>query len=682
VTFLEIAHRLLARSLPLTPLRPKSKVAFIPNWNEHPITNMSEALAVANEYGNDLNCAVVAKAAPGGFCIFEVDDPTIPEKIKTDTGNSIYASYCVRSSPGRGHIYFKHTAASIALGNASQDTSDNKELWSFRANSQYVVSEHSIHPRTGLPYEAVTTKDIIEVPEWLIDWMKKNQTSRKDRPPLGIDGDRIARGGHDNYLNRLAGKLRYVGMEEESIYNTLVEVVEKRFDDYGSDYKEMCRKHAHYITQKPVGKNTSLLVNGVPVGTAAASSDGTMEVEERPTIPLIPYPKFPSWIMAGTSIYEGLVKPFCEINSRYPEFMFVPALALMLNYLGTRVRIVGSGVPLSIFMVVIGRAGKTIKSSSVQDGVKYFEYAGLMSYSNSQMNNADGRVLVFTIGSPEGFGKEMNRLNCKNGVLFYDELATLTNKAGIEGSSLGDRLCTLYEAGLFQNIVKSRKDSFSLEPGTYVATVIACDTDKNFLKHWAPLSGSTTGLDDRFFFLLQPEKLKVIEPFVHVNTMEAALVTRRLIDKAVKQAEYSIVDKSPLQATIEKIGNRAELRVEKFALAFAVDLGRDEIDEDCIERALALIKYEQSVKNWFKTFESTNKESGIQMELIHILQKNNGQMALRELERQIHAIRYGTTLWNISYRGLLQLGWIRETGKGVRSDPKIVTLLRTEEDDD
>jgi hypothetical protein len=70
-----------------------------------------------------------------------------------------------------------------------------------------------------------------------------------------VSGENIPRGQHDTELHRIAGKLRGIGMEEEAIYNALVEICEKRCENYGNDYLDMCRKHAHNICEKPVNEN-------------------------------------------------------------------------------------------------------------------------------------------------------------------------------------------------------------------------------------------------------------------------------------------------------------------------------------------------------------------------------------------------------------------------------------------
>src|ERR1700676_5019052 len=148
-----------------------------------------------------------------------------------------------------------------------------------------------------------------------------------------------------------------------------------------------------------------------------------------------------------------------------------------------------------MYLVLIARKGRLFKSSSIQDAIEYLHQAGIVDYAHSGTRNAEGKSLVFTAGSPEGLGIEMSRTNCRNSILFYDELATLSKKASIEGSNLGQAISTMYESGLFANTVKGKKDQFSHVPGSYCASIIAATTDKNFISTMAPIITSAQGND-------------------------------------------------------------------------------------------------------------------------------------------------------------------------------------------
>jgi len=681
----ELATPLAERGIPTVPLRPKTKIAFMDGWNNLATTDLAQ-IELWDSLYPDANCGSVAKAEFGAVWFFEFDGPDVAQRVFADTKQKLPDTFMVRSSPGRGHIYFRQNAASLAMGNIAQGFVKNGD-WSARVSNQYVVSPGSLHPRTGLPYEIRSLAPIVEAPQWFIDWCISQKVEKK-KLILADSTEPISEHARNDTLTSIGGGLRHKGLIHGEILAALLRINEERC--YPPLPESEVQTIAASVSRYEVGKSNVVLVGGKVAGSTSESPPQQMALateEEITEITAIPYPK-PiggwDWIMRGTSVYEGLVKPFCDVNSRYPEFMFMPAITLMLNYLGTKIYVKDKNLIPSIFMVSIGRAGRVIKSSCVQDAIAYFEYMGCVGHGEQSVNNANGRSLVFTPASPEGLGKELNRMNCKNGVLFYDELSTLTNKAGIDGSTLTSTLLTLYESGKFQNMVKSAKDSYSLLPGTYVASLIACSTDKNFAMNWSKLAGKSTGLNDRFFFLYQPEILKDITDYIHVNTQEGSAKTRQLIDKALEKKVYEITNKSPLNVFRKENENenRAAIRAEKLALYFAVDLGLDEIDDECIERALALIDYEMKVKKYLKVYEAATREGSLQMEVLYQLQKSGGSLPMRELYRLLHPERFGTSLWNSVYIGLLKAGWCREEGSGTRGDPKKLILLRAPEDED
>jgi hypothetical protein len=496
------------------------------------------------------------------------------------------------------------------------------------------------------------------------------------------DESTIIEGGRNNALTAILGKARQVlSMDKEQLFTYGMSVNEKRCSPPLSETE--VRTIANSIGGYDVKENLQTYSSGLVLSVGTPLPAPVTEPAPEPLkIAKIGYPKFPDWVFKGTSLYEGAIKPVCAVNSRYPEFMFMPGVALMLNYLALKVNIKGKKLIPSLYIVCIGRKGKVIKSSSADDMVQYLKDAGVVGYGGPGVRNAEGHSLVWTIGSPEGLGLEMTRTNCKNAVLFYDELSALTSKAGIEGSSLATSLLTMYESGNFSNVIKSRRESYNFDPRTYCTSLIACTTDQNFHKNWARLAGGSSGLDERFFFLYQPEILSEVTPYQYVNTVEAAQVTKKLLEKAVQQAVYSFDDTTPLDMKANALGNRVEVRAEKFALYFAVDLGKDSVDEDCVERALALSEYELSVKKYLKTFEASTVEGSLQNELIQLLQRNGGSVTEREMNRVMHPERHGTSLWFKVYEGLIRAGWIMEVGNGVKGDPKRIQLMQLPEEDE
>lgn len=663
------------------PLRARTKKAFLTGWETLATTDEAQILAWDAQYP-DANAGSVAKGVLGGVWFFEVDSPDVVDRIKAETGKAIPDTFRVRSRPGRGHYYFKQTPQSIAMGNIAQNFVKNND-WSARVDREYVVSPGSIHPETQEPYLALRDEPIIEAPQWLLDWLLGQKQSKQSGSTVGVsvEGEKIPRGAHDTELTRIAGKLRQIGLEEEAIYQHITEVCEKRCIDYGTDYKEMTAKIAKSVCRYEPGKDERILFGGKEGGTSIIPQESKGKKEPLP-VPTdeqlaksesFTYPHFPSWIMDGTSIYTNFVKPVCDVNSRIPYFMWYPALQIMMNYLTLHVRVKDKDVKGNLYSVLVGRKG-IIKSSSVDDAIRYMTAVGIADQSGMDTQNANGKALVWTAGSPEGFGMDMHKTNCKNGILYYDELSSLTKKAGIDGSNMIGALLTMYESGKFANAIKAKKDSYGLKPGTYAASLIACTTDETFQPLWSTLAGGTTGLNDRFVFLYQPEEIPDITEQIVVNTDMDAHKTKAVIDKAVQQVLYIIADTTPFRR-LYRLGNRFGHRAEKYALYFAIDLGRDEIDEDCVERACALVDYEIAVKKYLKTYEAITREGALQQELIGHLENASSKLSLHKLKRKIHADRFGTTLWAQIYDGLKRTGAIRESGTGTKGDPKMVFLM-------
>lgn len=674
--FKQIAEPLVARNVPVIPLRPRTKIAFLSNWTELATTDQGKIEEWDAEYA-DANGACVAFAKPGGTWFFEVDKPGFHKTIEKETGEKFPETFMVRSSPGRGHFYFQQTSASIAMGNAQGKDEDGKEAWSARVDNRYVVAPGSFHPTSGKQYEILKDTDIISAPDWLVQWcLRKTVSAEPSRVNASPDGPPIPHGSHDNELFRIACMLRNAGMDYEQIKDNLVQVCEKRCINHGSDYVEMCEAKAKSACKYAVGQATPrVTIGGVSGVSAGYGTAVAMAPEIVPVVTTaVPYPVFPQWVMPGTSVYDEFVKPICDKNSRYPEFMFMPAVVLILNYLGGKVGIVNKKPITGFYMVCIGEKGKVLKSSSVNDAVEYLKTAGVVN--EAVVKNAEGRSILITPGSMEGLGMQMSKINCKNIVMMFDELTQLTNKASIENSSMRANLLLMYGSATFSNVIKANKENYHLPAGSYTASLIANTTNKVFHEQWSRMAGKESGMDDRFFFLYQPELFKDRTPQFNVNTVEGAVRTKKLIDAAIRKGMFQIEDQTILAHKIQYLSNRCVERIEKLALYFAVDLGKDDIDDDCLDRASAIIDYEVAVKAYLHVREAVTVEGQIQNAVIQLLQRHRGATTVRELERSIHPEKYGTSLWMKAFKGLVQGKWIAEQGTGTKGDPEMVILMK------
>jgi hypothetical protein len=73
-------------------------------------------------------------------------------------------------------------------------------------------------------------------------------------------------------------------------------------------------------------------------------------------------------------------------------------------------------------------------------------------------------------------------------------------------------------------------------------------------------------------------------------------------------------------------------------------LGETSINEGCIDRGIALAKYENAVKNYLAVGESITREGGLQREIRLHVERAGGSMKLRDLQRKVNYDDYGTEL--------------------------------------
>ena len=157
--FKDISLPLVARGIPVVPLRPKTKIAFLDGWQQLASTDLAQIEAWDKQYP-DANAGSVAKATLTGFWFLELDRPEAGQRIEAETGHRVPNTFRVRSSPGRGHLYWKQSPASLAMGNIAQGFIKFGD-WSARVSDQYVVSPGSWHPTSGRQYEIASTAEIV-----------------------------------------------------------------------------------------------------------------------------------------------------------------------------------------------------------------------------------------------------------------------------------------------------------------------------------------------------------------------------------------------------------------------------------------------------------------------------------------------------------------------------------------
>jgi hypothetical protein len=638
----------------------------------------------------ELNACVIAK--PDEYVFIDNDTAKeFREGYEKFSGEKYPETFTTSATPNHYQEHFRQTDLTRTMGNIVQFSVDGISL-SVRQRNLYVLAEGSRHP-SGRIYEVVVDADIIPMPDKMAEYIQhldkkahqdttrpSSGSSQDDWIPIDItvEGAPIPHGQHDSALFKIASSLRQRKWDRQDALEHLTKVCEARCVSYGSDYRDMCEKKIGSAWKYEVKESGKIeFPVQAPVPTQTATEDlSWLDLSEVAARPI-----FPDWILKGTSLYEGLAKPVSDVNSKVPELIWLPAVQLMLNYLHNKVSINGMRLNVNMFLGLISSPGKFFKSSSCRLAHEYFGHVGLAVNLTPSLRNSEGKIVIGQAGSSEGFGLQLQNANAKHATLFNDELGKLVSKAGIENSSLPHDLLSWYESNDFSNPIKNGRQSFAFPAGTYCFGWQFCTTIRGFNNQWSRLAGIASGMPDRTFFLITPEEPKPLSGEVFVNTVEKATETRKLIDRAIEKKEYQISDyaKDSLLKKSAAFGDpRSMNMVYKFALYFAIDLGLDEIDEDCIARALALVDYRQKAVTFLQPIEAKNDEGRLLQEILRELRQHGGKMTRREFNQNMHPQEYGDRFWNNVYGSAIKADRIREFNEpGARGQTrKMIGLVK------
>jgi hypothetical protein len=640
--FADIAKPMIARGVPMIPLRPKSKIAFLKNWTELASTDP----AIINQWNQDYpgaNGACVAFARPGGVWFLEIDQEGFAKQIEAQTGMKIPATFMVRSSPGRGHFYWKQSAASIAMGNRQGKTAEGKEAWSARVDSRYVVSSGSIHPTTLLQYQTLLNHEIVEAPDWLIEWCTANDLKQKHAV------DSIPSGSRNSTITSVLGKARQQnGLEYEALLALAHQTNERCAPPLPNAELETI---AGSIAKYPVTEAPKLMLGGKVVGEPAAPVEPATGPQIDDTAGC-PRPVFPVHVMKGTSLYEQFAKPISDQNAKYAELLWMPAVQIMLNQMFDRVFVKDTPMHPNMYLGIISPPGKFFKSSSCRAAHDYCKMIGLSTDYNSNIKSEAVKTVITQAGSSEGVGISMSKINAKHAILWNSELSSLVAKVGIEHSSFGGHLLDWYEGDAFGNTITAERRNFNFAGGSYCFGWQWCTTSAGFKKQWPKIAGTVSGLQDRMFYLLTPEKPKPISTEVVVPT-PGVVETQRLFNKAIDQRTYEL-DRFAADTYADQFADPRDTNyMIKLALYFAVDLAKTKIDSECLDRAHALVVYRQAAIQYLAPIEAENQQARIQQEILQTIRQNGGKMRYRQLCLDLSHSKIGTTLWSQCVNGLV-----------------------------
>jgi hypothetical protein len=253
----QVAERCIERGWYIFPLGVKSKVtdaALAPHSHKSASNDIEQIRAwwTASPHAN-----IGIDLGRSNLTVLDFDKGLPPAEL------GLQDAFQVRTSRGT-HVYF------AGKTDQSKMVLNGETIGDIKSAGGYILSPHSVHP-DGPVYTVASAANITPILEGLIERLRPI----REKVDASLTGARIPHGQHDDTLFRIGCKLRQLGLEEEGIYSHLVEVCEKRCENYGSDYKEMCRAKAQQACKYPAGVDGTLIMSAQAPVAATQIADVT-----------------------------------------------------------------------------------------------------------------------------------------------------------------------------------------------------------------------------------------------------------------------------------------------------------------------------------------------------------------------------------------------------------------------
>lgn len=650
----------------------------------------------------DLNACVVANKDE--FLFIDEDlSAEFRKGYEAFAGEPFPITYTTSARANRCQSHWLQTDASRKLGNVAQCATKDQMI-SVRQHQLYVLAEGSVHKNGVDIYKVVVDAPIVPMTDKLIEYIQSIRTDKNKetgdfskKPEDWLDAPFI-HGGLDNQFVSFIG--HYISNKNISDAEELFLLMQARIEKNGcyekdgvtpfsynvSRLQELCKlkvkewKTGEQQTQEVVAQ---ALAESAKVGQAATAAMAAPQIiPELDTSEGYTRPVFPLWAIQGTSIWQGLVEPALKSSSKHAEFLAVPAIQMMLNYLSGKVKVGLGNTNHNLFVGLISPYGEFFKSSSCALAMQYFHLMGTL-FSPEKKAIAADRTVVMQAGSPEGFGIQAEKMGAKQAILYNDELGKFVSKAAIESSSFSSDLLTWYGAGEFGNNTSDARKAFHFPSGSYTFGWLWATTDRGFNRHWPKLAGISSGLEDRMFFVVSPEKPKPTAPYSDPLFHDGVIRTRQLIDKAIEQKEFHFESPEWYARKVSGMDPRSMDLVQKLSLYFCVDMGDSAINDEHVDRAIALVNYRNQAARFLEPIEADDDGGRLQKEIIRELRQNRGKMRYRDLCNALDYTRMKIFQWKRIYDGLKEAGLIVEfaeqTTSGKRAT-RMVGLAKQEED--
>lgn len=378
-----------------------------------------------------------------------------------------------------------------------------------------------------------------------------------------------------------------------------------------------------------------------------------LTVEETPPQPKPLDLNFPEWIM------DGVAGDFAKLYSSYLEvpvhFFYMGFMTCLGAAVADRLTLVSELEPQPrLYVVLLGQSADDRKSTAIAKTVDFFWSAASERFPSSWgVNSAAGL---------QRYLQKDNRL-----ILCFDEFKQFISKCKRENSSLLPCVGTLFESNRYES--RTKTEHVKLE--NVFLSLLAASTIETYENTWEPAFIDigflnrlfiVPGTGDRKFAL--PAKIPDPEQYMlkqqlgqvlgHIGTdgleLDLTPEARDLYEDWYVNRDTSMYDK------------RLDTYAMRFMSLLAVNKLKLEVDLDTMERVIALVDWQRSVRSVYDPIDAQGSVAAMEAKIRRALTLK-GPRSKQDLKRDVSYYRYGVWVWEMAIKNLARAGEIKWNAK-------------------
>jgi hypothetical protein len=343
--------------------------SLVPN----PLTARSNNPAQIHEWGlkePNGNVCVYAVQEEGGLCFVDKDGKeSLVAKYESETGRKFPETLLVCSSRlddrVKGHWYFLQTPKTMAAKNISESKTGG--LFSFRVKNEYVASIGSTHPVTGQPYTIAQDREVIPMPDELLDWLLAQVKDEPKTREEAVQRGKYTKGTRYPALMSELGRLWNSGYDRAGMVAAGLAWARVHFDTGAEKFNEALVQGEieHYVDVYGDGEDKRLAMtqgSATESGEKVAKTGMVLSPQVSPTtptpaVPLVDdvIPDFDLSVITG--VYKEIVDAACDGTTIPRQYAFLAAKVYIGALIAGKVSFEGMEDTSSYYGVVVGESG-------------------------------------------------------------------------------------------------------------------------------------------------------------------------------------------------------------------------------------------------------------------------------------------------------------------------------------